>query len=65
MFNKRYSIRLLFNANKVYDRQVVAGIGEYLQGAQCDWDIFLEEDFHSSQHNLANLQCDGIIADYD
>ncbi|MCJ8340844.1 MAG: DNA-binding transcriptional regulator [Pseudomonadales bacterium] len=65
MFSKRYSIRLLFNANKVYDRQVVAGIGEYLQSAQCDWDIFLEEDFHSAKDNLADLGCDGIIADYD
>jgi len=65
MYNKRYSIRLLFNANKVYDRQVTAGIGEFLQGAQCDWDIFLEEDFHSAKHNLNEIKCDGIIADFD
>lgn len=26
MFEKRYRITLLFNANKVYDRQVVEGV---------------------------------------
>lgn len=31
MFIKRYRIILLFNVNKVYDRQVVEGVGEYLQ----------------------------------
>ena len=31
MHEKRYRITLLFNANKVYDRQVVEGVGEYLQ----------------------------------
>ena len=30
MHEKRYRITLLFNANKVYDRQVVEGVGEYL-----------------------------------
>ena len=45
MFAKRYRITLLFNANKAYDRQVVEGVGEYLQASQCDWDIFIEEDF--------------------
>ena len=33
---KRYRITLLFNANKVYDRQVVEGVGEYLQASQTD-----------------------------
>ena len=31
MFEKRHRITLLFNANKAYDRQVVEGVGEYLQ----------------------------------
>ncbi|WP_354624705.1 hypothetical protein [Psychromonas sp. MME2] len=43
--NKNYRIMLLFNANKAYDRQVIKGIGEYLQATQCDWDIFFEDDF--------------------
>lgn len=31
MFIKCYCIILLFNVNKVYDWQVVEGVGEYLQ----------------------------------
>ena len=34
MFDKRHRITLLFNANKAYDRQVVEGVGEYLQASQ-------------------------------
>lgn len=45
MFEKRHRITLLFNANKAYDRQVVEGVGEYLQASQLEWDIFIEEDF--------------------
>jgi LacI family transcriptional regulator len=45
MVEKRHRITLLFNANKAYDRQVVEGVGEYLQASQSEWDIFIEEDF--------------------
>ena len=31
---KYYRIALLFNANKVYDREVVEGVGQYLQASQ-------------------------------
>jgi len=63
--DKRYRITLLFNANKVYDRQVIEGIGEYLQATQCEWDIFLEEDFVTHLDNFESWQGDGIIADVD
>ncbi|AUG98583.1 XylR family transcriptional regulator [Pectobacteriaceae bacterium CE70] len=65
MFEKRYRITLLFNANKVYDRQVVEGVGEYLQASQCDWDIFIEEDFHCRIDNIKDWLGDGVIADFD
>ncbi|BDH45900.1 XylR family transcriptional regulator [Salmonella enterica subsp. enterica serovar Choleraesuis] len=65
MFGKRYRITLLFNANKAYDRQVVAGVGEYLQASQCDWDIYIEEDFRIRLENLHNALGDGVIADFD
>ncbi|KLU19246.1 XylR family transcriptional regulator, partial [Proteus mirabilis] len=45
--DKYFRIVLLFNANKVYDRQVVEGVGEYLQASQCHWDVFIEEDFRT------------------
>lgn len=60
-----YRITLLFNANKVYDRQVIEGIGEYLQATQCDWDIYLEEDFTTHLENFKSWTGDGIIADFD
>lgn len=63
--DKRFRITLLFNANKVYDRQVIEGIGEYLQASQCEWDIFLEEDFVTHLDNFDQWDGDGIIADFD
>lgn len=65
MFEKRYRITLLFNANKVYDRQVVEGVGEYLQASQCGWDIFIEEDFRCRIDNVKDWLGDGVIADFD
>ncbi|ROR21113.1 XylR family transcriptional regulator [Vibrio crassostreae] len=63
--HKKFRINLLFNANKTYDRQVIEGIGEYLQASQCDWDIFLEDDFTTHIENIHAWQGDGIIADFD
>ncbi|AER30588.1 LacI family transcriptional regulator [Pantoea sp. PA1] len=65
MHEKRYRITLLFNANKVYDRQVVEGVGEYLQASQTNWDIFIEEDFRCRIENIHEWLGDGVIADYD
>ena len=65
MFEKRHRITLLFNANKAYDRQVVEGVGEYLQASQSEWDIFIEEDFRARIENIKEWLGDGVIADYD
>lgn len=61
---KRY-IRLLFNANKTYDRQVIEGVGRYLNATQCNWDLFIEDDFHTQADSLENWSGDGVIADFD
>jgi len=65
MFQARHSITLMFNANKVYDRQVIEGIGHYLQTSKVDWDIYLEEDFRTRLENIGDWVGDGIIADFD
>lgn len=65
MFQSRHSITLMFNANKVYDRQVIEGIGHYLQTSKVDWDIYLEEDFRTRLENIHDWVGDGIIADFD
>lgn len=60
-----YRITLLFNANKAYDRQIIKGIGEYLQATRCNWDIFFEENFCTNLENFHDWVGDGIIADLD
>ncbi|MFC0138887.1 XylR family transcriptional regulator [Erwinia mallotivora] len=64
-FSSQARISLLFNANKAYDRQIIAGIGEFYHASQCDWDIYVEEDFsvHPFHHSI--LKSNGIIADFD
>jgi len=63
--SKPHRIALLFNANKVYDRQVIAGIGQYLTSTRVKWDLFMEEDFRSRTVGIHQWRGDGIIADFD
>ncbi|MDN4503215.1 DNA-binding transcriptional regulator [Alteromonadaceae bacterium BrNp21-10] len=65
MFENKHSITLLFNASKVYDRNVIEGIGNYLQTSKVDWDLYLEEDFMTRLEHLDDWGGDGIIADFD
>ncbi|MBN7826254.1 XylR family transcriptional regulator [Bowmanella dokdonensis] len=65
MFKAKHSITLLFNANKVYDRQVIEGIGHYLQSSKVDWDLYLEEDFLCRLEQIRDWSGHGIIADFD
>jgi LacI family transcriptional regulator len=58
-------VALLFNANKVYDRQVISGVGLYLSGTRVEWDLFMEEDFRGRAHSILSWEGDGVIADYD
>ncbi|OBW95415.1 DNA-binding transcriptional regulator [Gallibacterium salpingitidis] len=60
-----YQIALFFNANKVYDREVMAGIGEYIQASRVSWNVFLEDDFIHRELALDPQNLDGIIADFD
>ncbi|POR53875.1 AraC family transcriptional regulator [Paraburkholderia eburnea] len=60
-----HRIALLFNANKVYDREIIAGIGHYLHSTRVAWDLFLEEDFRCRLDGIERFDGDGIIADFD
>lgn len=60
-----HRIALLFNANKVYDREIIAGIGDYLRSTRVAWDLFLEEDFRCRLAGIDRFEGDGIIADFD
>lgn len=65
MKHERQRIALLFNANKMFDREVIAGIAAYLGSKHTAWDLFLEEDFRLRLPGIADWQGDGIIADFD
>jgi len=65
MLPARHRISLLFNANKMYDRQIIEGIGLYLQSTRADWDVYLEEDFLARLEFIDDWGGDGIIADFD
>ena len=56
---------MLFNGSKIYDRGIIAGIGNYLSSTRASWDLFLEEDFLCRLRGIERWQGDGIIADFD
>ncbi|MDN7888198.1 DNA-binding transcriptional regulator [Burkholderia cepacia] len=60
-----HRIALLFNANKVYDREIISGIGQYLRSTRVVWDLFLEDDFRCRLAGIEHFDGDGIIADFD
>jgi LacI family transcriptional regulator len=62
---KTHRVALLFNGNKVFDREVITGIAEYLSSTRTQWDLFLEEDFRLRLQGIEHWQGDGIIADFD
>lgn len=62
---KTYKIAVLFNANKVYDRDVIEGIGRYLRNSKHNWDIFIQDEFVTDKSTVRSWHGDGIIADYD
>ncbi|MFM0287007.1 XylR family transcriptional regulator [Paraburkholderia megapolitana] len=60
-----HRIALLFNANKIYDREIIGGIGKYLLSTRVAWDLFLEDDFRCRLTGIERFEGDGIIADFD
>jgi LacI family transcriptional regulator len=60
-----HRIALLFNGNKIYDRDIITGIATYLNTTRVSWDLFLEEDFRCRLTGIEEWRGDGIIADFD
>jgi LacI family transcriptional regulator len=58
-------VALLFNANKIFDYEVIAGIAAYFGSTRAAWDIFVEEDFRLRLSDIGRWQGDGIIANFD
>ena len=63
--NPVHRVALLFHASKIYDREVIAGIGSYVNQTRVAWDLFLEEDFRFRLDGIEDWVGDGIIADFD
>ncbi|MGS0741708.1 XylR family transcriptional regulator [Glaciimonas sp. GG7] len=62
---KVHRIALLFNGNKIYDREIITGIAGYLSSTRVSWNLFLEEDFLCRLPGIERWQGDGIIANFD
>ncbi|SFV13274.1 XylR family transcriptional regulator [Pseudoduganella namucuonensis] len=62
---KTHRIALLFNANKIFDRDIISGIAAYLGSTRAAWDLYLEEDFRLRLGDIERWQGDGVIADFD
>ncbi len=66
---KPLRIALLFDGNKVFDREIIAGIGDYLRSTRVSnslsWLLFLDEEFKSRPEEILNWEGDGIIANVD
>lgn len=60
-----FHVALLFHASKVYDREIITGVGDYVNRTRVAWDLFLEEDFRFRLDGIQEWDGDGIIADYD
>ena len=65
MRNRTFRIALLLNANKVFDRDVIEGIGKYIQTSRCNWDVYIEDEFVIAPEKVSSWHGDGIIADFD
>ncbi len=58
-------VGLLFNANKAYDRQVMAGISRFCKEYKPDWDIVVSDDYRSNLDSKTLDRCTAFIADFD
>ena len=64
---KTRRIALLFNGRHASDRDVMAGVADYLActRTRTQWDLFLAEDFAPNLAGIGAWQGDGIIAGFD
>ena len=62
---KAHRVALLFNAQRIYDREIISGIGDYFRSTRVEWDVFVEDDVNFRLNGLSNWKGDGIIANFD
>jgi len=65
MCAEKLSITLLLNTNKIFDRNMITGIAQYINTSNINWTICLEEEMNFSNEHLRDFAGDGIIASFD
>lgn len=65
MCEEKLNITLLLNTNKIFDRKMIKGIGQYIKSTKINWKVCLEEDVIFSPEHLTHFTGDGIIASFD
>ncbi|MCL9780007.1 XylR family transcriptional regulator [Vibrio sp. S4M6] len=63
--SKIFRILLLFNANKIYDREIIEGVGKYIASTGACWEVYVEDDYLIDRKSIDDWYGDGIIADLD
>jgi len=65
MCAEKLSITLLLNTNKIFDRNMITGIAQYINASNINWTVCLEEDINFTNEHLRDFAGDGIIASFD
>lgn len=65
MINSQHKVIFLFNTSQIYDRQILKGIGYFLQKSQINWNIYISDSLRRDTVVPLNFDCDGIIANFD
>lgn len=63
--NQRYKVILLFNVDRVYDRQIIKGIGHFLQLFDINWSVYLFESVRNNLSYTLPKGYDAVIVNYD
>ena len=63
--SKIFRILLLFNANKIYDREIIEGVGKFISSTKVDWEVYVEDNYLIDRSSINDWYGDGIIADLD
>lgn len=65
MCEEKLNITLILNTNKIFNRKMIKGIGQYIKSTKINWKVCLEEDVIFSHDHLSNFSGDGILAGFD
>lgn len=65
MCEKKLSITLLLNTNKIFNRKIIQGIGHYIKSTKIDCNVCVEEDINLSDAHFSDFSGSGILTSFD